>query len=112
VVAPHISAHFKSLASLLQGLTQNFSCLFGRLVSNYELTQQTLKRPRSVLVASNLRKALLNGFEDLFELDFASLLEKHLAEEIGNWVHHEFFEGCIFKEQFLENVFHKLARGA
>lgn len=47
--------------------------------------------------------------ENLFEVLFACLLEEHLAQEVGEGVHHELVELIGFRQETLKHVLYELA---
>jgi hypothetical protein len=50
-----------------------------------------------MLVAGNFSEVGFDGVKYFFKLNLTSLLEKHLAEEISDWVHHELVESGILE---------------
>ena len=70
----------------------------GCLASLDALVQQDLQGSSPVLVYGDLAEVLLDCIEDFLDLSLRTLLEEHLAEEVGLRVHHQLVESCILEQ--------------
>lgn len=70
----------------------------GRLASLDALVEKDLQGSSPVLVYGDLAEVLLDRIEDLLYLSLRTLLEEHLAQEVGLRMHHQLVEGRILEQ--------------